>query len=86
MIVAIQLFGPFREFHAAAELQLDCAGAHSIGDVRAALDAHALAHWPDYRSALLRTSAFASSTCVLRDAHPIPPDRRVAILPPVSGG
>lgn len=86
MNVAIQLFGAFRQFQQADELRLACPGARSIADVRAAFDAHASANWPGYHPTLLRTSAFASTSCVLRDADPIPEDGRLAVLPPVSGG
>lgn len=86
MIVSIQLFGAFRQFHHGEELQLACPGVTTVADVRAALDAYGVAHWPGYRPGLLRTSAFASPTTLLRDGHPVPDDGRLAVLPPVSGG
>lgn len=86
MNVSIQLFGAFRQFQPSGEVQLACPDAHSIADVRSALHSYAVANWPDFHPALLRVSAFASASSVLRDAHPIPDDRQLAILPPVSGG
>jgi hypothetical protein len=86
MNVWIQLFGAFRQFEPSGLLHLACPDARTVGDVRACLDAYAARHWPEYPPSLLRASAFASSTCVLRDAHAVPHDRQLAILPPVSGG
>ena len=86
MNVSIQLYGAFRQFQQAGQLRLACPGARSIADVRAAFDAHAGANWSGYHPTLLRTSAFASATCVLRDSDPVPGDGQLVILPPVSGG
>lgn len=86
MNVEIQLFGAFRDFDPAARVALELPPQATVADARAALHTHATAHWPAFRPALLRSSAFASEQRVLRDAEPIPDDGRLAVLPPVSGG
>lgn len=86
MRLSIQLFGPFRQFQSGPTLALDCPGAKNLSDVRAALDAYAQSNWSGYRSSLLRSSAFATSSTVLRDGDALPADGQLAILPPVNGG
>ena len=44
----MQLFGRFREFHAAPEITLDLPGIATVAEFRAAFDAWAGAHWPGY--------------------------------------
>ena len=82
----VQLFGAFRDWQTDAPLTLSLADDARIADVRAALAAHAQAHWPGFRAGLLQVSAFASDTRILRDADPVPGDGRLAVLPPVNGG
>lgn len=86
MKVDVSLFGAFRELDPGARVELEVPEAARVADLRAALDAHARAHWPGYRPELLKVSAFASEHAVLRDADPLPPGVPMAVLPPVSGG
>lgn len=85
MTIELSLFGAFRQYEPAARIRLDIDGG-TVADVRAALERHAAAHWPELRPGLLQASAFASESRVLRDGEPVPEDGRMAILPPVSGG
>lgn len=82
--IDIQLFGAFRDVEPTARVTLEVRGDR-VHDARAALDAHAQAHWPPHACALVARSAFASETTILRDADPLP-DGMLALLPPVSGG
>ena len=84
MTVRIDLFGALRDVAADACLHVDTE-AQTVGELRAEL-AVASATWPTQARALLRRSAFASATTVLRDADALPDDGHVALLPPVSGG
>ena len=54
--------------------------------LRQALEQYGNTHWQGFSPALLRRSAFASETTVLREADPLPADARMAVLPPVSKG
>lgn len=84
--VQISLFGVFRSYEPTALVALELPEGACVSDLRAALEAHGAAHWPDFKPALLQRSAFASETTVLREADLIPEDGRMAVLPPVSGG
>lgn len=86
MKVIVQLFGVYRRFQDVDSIELDCPGAATIADARAALGAHAEANWQGWDAGILRRTVFASPEQVLRDADPLPGDGRIAILPPVSGG
>ena len=86
MKVEVQLFGAFRDFEPAAKVVLELDPDARVADVRAALAAHAEAHWPQFRPKLLVYSAFASEHAVPREGDGIPADGRMAVLPPVSGG
>lgn len=86
MKVELSLFGAFRSHDPAAKLVLDVPDGGRVADLREALDRHARAHWPAYRPELLKVSAFASETTVLRDADALPEGMPMAVLPPVSGG
>lgn len=86
MKIEIGLFGALREYEPGARLELDVPAAGTIADVRAALMQHGRAHWPGFREGLLQRSAFASERAVLREADPVPEDRRLTVLPPVGGG
>jgi len=84
--VTLNLFGAFRSHDPGATLELDVPEGARVADLREAFDAYARAHWPAYRPELLKASAFASETTVLRDAEPLPAGVPMAVLPPVSGG
>jgi molybdopterin synthase sulfur carrier subunit len=84
--VELSLFGAFRSHDPGARLVLDVPEGARVADLREALDRHARAHWPAYRPELLKASAFASETAVLRDAEAVPAGVAMAVLPPVSGG
>lgn len=86
MKVELSLFGAFRSHDPGAKLVLDVPEGARVADLRQALDRHAREHWPAYRPELLKVSAFASETTVLRDAEPLPAGEPMAVLPPVSGG
>ena len=86
MKVEVKLFGAFRAHDPGARLELDVPADARVADLREALDRHARAHWPAYRPELLKASAFASETTVLRDAERVPEGVAMAVLPPVSGG
>lgn len=87
MKIEVRLFGCFSEFEPDGLLQLQLpAGAESIGDARAAVGEHGLAHWPGFRPGLLGCSVFASTQSLLRDGAALPEDGRLCLLPPVSGG
>lgn len=86
MKVELSLFGAFRSHDPGAKLVLDVPEGARVADLREALDRYAREHWPAYRPELLKASAFASETTVLRDAEPLPPGVPMAVLPPVSGG
>ena len=86
MKITLQLFGRFREFSAAPEIALDLPGVSNVAEFRAAFDAWAGAHWPGYAPALLKASAIATESTLLRADSPLPADGRLALLPPVSGG
>ena len=86
MKITLQLFGRFREFSAAPEIALDLPGVSTVAEFRAAFDAWAGAHWPGYAPALLKASAIATESTLLRADSPLPAAGRLALLPPVSGG
>lgn len=86
MRLTVQLFGRFREFSATPEIVLELPGAVTVADFRAGFDAWARAHWPGYIPDLLKASAVATETTLLRADSRLPADGRLALLPPVSGG
>lgn len=86
MDVQVKLFGAFRDCQPEPQVVLRLAEGARVADLRAALEAHGRAHWPNFNPALLARSAFASDTAVLRDTQPLPPGVGMALLPPVSGG
>lgn len=86
MKVQLSLFGAFRAFDPGAAIALEVPADARVADLREALDRHARAHWPEYRPELLKASAFASETTVMRDSEALVPGLAMAVLPPVSGG
>lgn len=86
MKVQVSLFGAFRSFDAAAQVVVDVPDGARVADLRQALEQYGQVHWTGFNPALLRRSAFASETTVLREADALPADGRMAVLPPVSGG
>ena len=86
MKLQVQLFGPFREFQPQPLLQLEVADGATVAAAREALAAHAAEHWPACPQGLLRSTAFASETALLRDGDALPADGRIALIPPVNGG
>jgi len=86
MKLQVQLFGPYRDFHPLPVLELDVADGANVAGARAALAAHAVAHWPACRPGLLRSTAFASEQALLRDGDALPADGCIAVIPPVNGG
>lgn len=86
MKVTVSLFGAFRDHEPAARLEFELPATADVAALRRELEAHAATHWPHCRPELLRHSAFASATRVLREGDRLPEDGAVAVLPPVSGG
>ena len=86
MKITMQLFGRFREFSAAPRSPWTCPASSTVAEFRAAFDAWAGAHWPGYAPGLLKASAIATESTLLRADSPLPADGRLALLPPVSGG
>ncbi|MFC0677939.1 MoaD/ThiS family protein [Lysobacter korlensis] len=86
MNVHLSLYGAFRQYEPAGAIELQLPDGADIAQLRDALSRYASEHWPDFRSGLLTSSAFASEASILRDREAVPPDGRVAVLPPVSGG
>ena len=86
MKLQVRLFGPFRDFQPQPVLELDLADGANVAAARAALAAHAAAHWPECPPGLLRSTAFASEHALLRDGDALPEDGRIAVIPPVNGG
>lgn len=86
MKVELSLFGAFKAHDPGARIELEVPEGARVADLREALDRHAREHWPSYRPELLKVSAFASETAVMRDAEALVPGVAMAVLPPVSGG
>lgn len=86
MKIRLRLFGIYRDFDAAGQIELEVDDTASVADVRRVLSAHARIHWPDFEDGLAAKSAFASESCLLRDGDAVPSDGQMAVLPPVSGG
>jgi molybdopterin synthase sulfur carrier subunit len=86
MMMTVQLFGRFRDFHPDPELLVELPEVRTGADFRSAFDTWALAHWPGYNSSLLKACAIATESVLLHADSALPDDGRVAILPPVSGG
>lgn len=86
MRVELALFGAFRQFDPGARIELELVNDARVADLRLAFAGYAAAHWPGFSPGLLARSAFASEHEVLRESEPIPANRRMAVLPPVSGG
>jgi sulfur-carrier protein len=86
MTLTLNLFGAFREFERSGRIELELPDTATVADLRQAFDAHARAHWSGYQPALLKVSAFASESTVLRDNETLPAGGELAVLPPVSGG
>lgn len=86
MQVELALFGAFRQFDPAARIELELTDDARVADLRQAFADYAARHWPGFQPGLLARSAFASEREVLRESEPIPADRHMAVLPPVSGG
>lgn len=85
MDIELELFGALRGLEAGDRLPVTVDGG-TVADLRAALAAHAAAHWPRVTTGLLGSCAFATPSAVLRDSEPLPADGRMVVLPPVSGG
>lgn len=86
MMITLKLFGRFRDFSTAPEIQVELPGITTVAEFRNAFDSWARGHWPRYTSGLLRSSAIATDSDLLQAWSPLPVDGRIAILPPVSGG
>jgi molybdopterin synthase sulfur carrier subunit len=83
--IELELFGALRGLEAGDRMTLAVDGGQ-VADLRAALQAHAGAHWPSAVASVLTSCAFATSSEILRDAQSLPAEGRMAVLPPVSGG
>lgn len=85
MKVEVSLFGVFRDYEPTAQVTLELPDGARVSDLRSALSSHGRTHWPGFKDGLLQRSAFASESCILRDAEDLPEDGRM-LLPPVCGG
>lgn len=81
MTITVQLFAAARELAGAGEAAVEVAAGGTVRDVRAAL---ALA-CPKL-AGLAQRSRFATDREFLPDDAPLPPDGKLALIPPVSGG
>ena len=70
----------------AGHIDLELPDGALVADLRVAVDIYGRQHWPTFRPGLLKASAFASETTLLRDRDAIPADGKMALLPPVNGG
>jgi len=86
MKIELSLYGACRDLHRGPLLQVDLRDGSRVGDLRRVLPEHLGLDDPTRARALIGASAFATDDDVLRDSDPLPPDGRLAILPPVSGG
>ena len=86
MKIKLKLFAAFQDYEPEGQIELELADGARVADLRLALDGYGQRHWPKYRPGLLKYSAFASETTLLRDRDSIPVDGRMAVLPPVNGG
>ncbi len=86
MKISISLYGAFRECDPRGSVELDVPEPAKVSDLRAAFEAHGLAHWPAFKPGLLAASVFASESTLLRENEALPANGRLAVLPPVSGG
>ncbi len=68
MKIEVKLFGAFCDHQPDARLELELADGATVADLRRALEAHAVDHWPGLKPELLAYSAFASERAVLREA------------------
>ena len=85
MKIELELFGTLRGLAPEDRLHLEVDGDR-VADLRAALAAHAGAHWPGLAPGLLGKCAFATHSEILRDGDALSADGRMSVLPPVSGG
>ena len=86
MKIDLKLFAAFQDLEPAGRIDLELPDGALVADLRLAIDNYGRQHWPKYRPGLLKSSAFASETTILRDREAIPSDGRMAVLPPVNGG
>lgn len=83
--IELEFFGALRGLETDDRVILPVGGGQ-VADLRAALQVHASANWPQASAGMLTSCAFATSSEILRDAQALPADGRMAVLPPVSGG
>jgi molybdopterin converting factor small subunit len=81
MTITVELFAAARELAGANEVAIDVSAGSTVRDVRAAL---AIAHAK--LAGLAQRSRFATDREFLSDDAPLPPDGKLALIPPVSGG
>ncbi len=86
MKVKVRLFGAFRDLGADPLVEVELPQDAVVADLRDALHRRWSAEQAGFNPGLLRCSAFADETQVLREREPLADGATVAILPPVSGG
>ena len=86
MKIDLKLFAAFQDLEPAGHIDLELPDDSLVADLRLAVDTYGREHWPKFRPGLLKASAFASETTLLRDRDAIPADGKMALLPPVNGG
>lgn len=75
----VSLFGAFRDYEPTTQVTLELPDGARVSDLRSALSSHGRAHWPGFNDGLLQRSAFASESCMLRDAKSLPDDARMVV-------
>lgn len=86
MKIDLKLFAAFQDLEPAGRIELELPDGALVADLRVAVDTYGRQHWPKFRPGLLKASAFASETTLVRDRDAIPADGKMALLPPVNGG
>lgn len=86
MKIDLKLFAAFQDLEPTGRIDLELPDGALVADLRVAVESYGRQHWPNFRPGLLKASAFASETSLLRDRDAIPADGRTALLPPVNGG
>ncbi len=81
MTLTVQLFAAARELAGAGEVVVEAPAGGKVRDGRAAL---ALTH--PKLAGLAQRSRFATDREFLADDAPLPPDGKLTLIPPVSGG
>ena len=87
MKIQVQLFGGFRQFSSASQLEFEVESALTPKELKVRIQqVLGSAENMDQLSALLSASVLASEDSILQSEEKIASSCRLAILPPVCGG